>query len=86
MTYQTDDQVIISDDHCFISHPDLLSELQELVRTSKRADKIIASRAYMLAQRAKEALIDWQFDVGSIDRKKHITFCYNSIQRYFKRV
>jgi hypothetical protein len=40
----------------------------------------------MLAQRAKEALIDWQFDIASIDRNKRITFCYNNIQQYFKRV
>jgi hypothetical protein len=86
VTYQTDDQAIISDKHNFISHPDLLGELQALARTSKRADKIVASRAYMLAQRAREALIDWQFDVGSIDRKKRIAFCYHNIQRYFQRV
>lgn len=86
VTYQTDPQHVISDNHEFVSHPDLLSELQELVRTSKRADKIVASRAFMLAQRAKEALIDWQFDVSSMDRKSRITFCYNNIQQYFQRV
>ncbi len=86
VTYQTDPQHIISDNHEFVSHPDLLSELQELVRTSKRADKIVASRAFMLAQRAKEALIDWQFGVSSMDRKSRVTFCYNNIQKYFQRV
>lgn len=86
VTYQTDPQDIISHNHVFVSHPDLLGELQELVRTSKRADKITASRAFMLAQRAKEALIDWQFDITSIDRNRRITFCYNNIQQYFKRV
>jgi hypothetical protein len=34
VTYQTDPQDIISHNHVFVSHPDLLGELQELVRTS----------------------------------------------------
>ena len=86
VTYQTVPEHIVSDHHECVSHPDLLSELQDLVRTSKRAEKIVASRAFMLAQRAKEALIEWQFDVASIERKNRITFCYKSIQQYFQRV
>ena len=86
VTYQSDSRNIVVDNHGFISHSDLLGELQELVRASKRADKLVASRAFMLAQRAREALIDWRFDLSSVDRKSRITFCHNNIQKYFQRV
>lgn len=86
VTYQVDPKCLIVDQHEFVSHADLLAELEGLVRTSKRAEKVAASRAFMLAQRAKEALIDWRFDLNLIERKSRITFCHSKIQQYFNRV
>lgn len=85
-TYKTDSVHIEADNHSFITHSALLEEIRKTVQTAKRKDKILASRAYLLAQRAKEALIDWQFDVDTIERKKRIAFCYTQIQKYFHRV
>ena len=54
-TYQVESDSVIMDNHVFTKHADLLSELQQSVRATKRAEKVAASRAFMLAQRAKEA-------------------------------
>ena len=85
-TYKTDSADIEADNHLFITHSTLLQEIGKTVQTAKRGEKILASRAHMLAQRAKEALIDWQFNLDSIERKNRITFCNTQIQKYFHRV
>ena len=84
-TYQVEPNDLITDNHVFIWHTDLVNELQESVRVTKRADRLTAQRALILAQRAREALIDWQFNLSAIERKNRITYCYSNIQQYFKR-
>jgi hypothetical protein len=83
--YKTDIMKIKADAHCFITHAMLLNELQKNIQTTRRAEKILAERAYLLAQRAKEALIDWQFNLTAIRRTERIKFCYTHIQKYFTR-
>lgn len=85
VTYKTDSIKSTHDSHLFIAHADLLKELQRTIQTTSRTEKILAERAYLLAQRAKEALIDWQFNLNSIKRTERIKFCYAQIQHYFTR-
>ncbi len=83
--YRTESDHIMRDDHIFISHPQLIEELRQKIQTSRRAERIIASRALQLAARAKEALIHWQFDLDRMDRKERMGWCYKQIQKYFQR-
>jgi hypothetical protein len=85
VTYRTNSDDIRTDNHIFITHANLLQELQNVIRTAKRAEKVKAERAYMLAQRAREGLIDWQFCLDSIERKNRIAFCFTQIQKYFHK-
>ncbi len=84
--YKTDSSEIILDNHKFITHPELTEALKGVIQSSQKADKVIASRAFQFAVRAKEALIDWQFDLSKTDRKERISWCYEHIQKYFSRI
>lgn len=84
--YKTDSSDIIRDNHIVITHYDLTEKLKGIIQASRKEEKVIASRAFMLACRAKESLIDWQFRLDSIDRKERINWCFLHIQKYFQRV
>lgn len=84
--YSTESDEITRDDHVFINHPQLINDLKRTIQTTRKAERITASRAYQLAIRAKEALINWQFSLDSIDRKERISWCFKHIQKYFQRV
>ena len=80
--YRTEADDIIRDAHIFVTHLQLLNDLKGKIQTSTKADKIRASRAFQLAVRAKEALINWQFPLDNIDRKERISWCFKHIQAY----
>ncbi len=84
--YKTDSSDIIQDNHIIINHQELTDRLKRLIQASQKEEKVMASRAFMLASRAKESLIDWQFRWESIDRKERINWCFLHIQKYFQRV
>ena len=86
--YETDPNMIISDNHVFISHTDLIVFLRSQSKSPDRKTKTLAARAYQLADRAREALVEWQF--SSIFKgtapKDQISLCRNQIQKYFQKV
>jgi hypothetical protein len=84
--YATDSHDIIQDGHKFITHSDLIEHLRGIITSRKKKDRIIASRAFQMASRVKEAVIDWQFQSEMVERKHRITWCSNHIQRYFQKV
>ncbi len=84
--YATEPEVILRDGHHFHAHSDIVKELTSLVQSSTRNERILAARALHLAARAKEALIDWQFDLTRINKKARITWCAQHIQSYFQKI
>ncbi len=84
--YKTEPDNIISDGHKFKPHNEVIHDLNGLIQASTRKERILAQRALQLALRAREALIDWQFDLNSVEKKDYIHWCANHIQKYFYRV
>lgn len=70
--YKTDSAEIIQDGHHFITHLELTEQIQKIIQSSQRAEKVLASRAFQYVARAKEALIDWQFNLERIERKERV--------------
>ena len=83
--YKVDSQDVQDDGHGFIFHSELIDQVRSVMQSSARADRVLATRAYQLATRAREALIDWQFELSGIAKKDKITWCYNHIQKYFDK-
>lgn len=84
--YKTEPNQIIGDKHKFKAHSELMDELRSIMATSSRKEKIYAQRAFMLASRAKEALVEWEFILNKVKKKDRINWCYYHIQKYFRRV
>jgi hypothetical protein len=84
--YKTESDDVVQDSHSFITHSELLDHLRKIGMSSHKGERIKVSRALQYAFRAKEALIDWQFNLESIDRKDRIAWCSRHIQKYFRKV
>ncbi|MGO9018041.1 MAG: hypothetical protein ACLQBD_26090 [Syntrophobacteraceae bacterium] len=83
--YKTESDHVVRDKHIFHDHSSTISSLNELIQTSRKGERVVALRALQLAKRAKEALIDWQFSLDSVDRNERITWVFRYIQRYFSK-
>ncbi len=70
--YKTDPNHIINDQHIFINHADLIGQLRLLNQASTRETRVLAVRAIQLASRAREALVQWEFPLDSVNRKDRI--------------
>jgi hypothetical protein len=83
--YQARRPTIASDGHAFIEHTDLIASLRMSAASSTKAERVRALQALRYAQRRKEGLIDWRFNIDSIGRKDYVSFGYNAVQKYFAR-
>lgn len=77
--------VITTDGHSIIEHPDLVAALRNSASSSDKAERVRAVQAMRYAQRRKEGVIDWRFNLDGIERKEYILFGYTAIQKYFSR-
>jgi len=77
---------IATDGHSIIEHSDLMAALRTSAASSDKAERVRALQAIRYAQRRKEGLIDWRFNLDGIERKDYVSFAYSSIQKYFSRV
>ncbi len=77
--------MITMDGHSIIEHSDLIAALRTLAATTDKAERVRAVQAIRYAQRRKEGLIDWRFDLNGIERKEYVSFGYNAVQKYFAR-
>lgn len=84
--YSIQPSLVTNDDHIFKSHADIVNELKLLNQSSSREQRVLATRALQLATRAKEALIQWNFDLEAVKKKDRIGWCQRNIQRYFKKI
>jgi hypothetical protein len=84
--YSTEPDVIIADGHPFQGHIELLDELRLAIHQATRADRLLAQRAFQYAERAKEALVKWRFDLSRVEPKERIGWCWARVQPYFTRI
>ncbi len=84
--YKTDSVEITQDGHHFITHLELTEQIKEIANSFQRKEKMRAQRAFQYVKDAKEALIDWQFNLERIDRNDRIDWCYKHVQKYFTPV
>jgi len=83
--YKLKEEETLSDGHKIIEHQILLDALHTAAQNETKAERIRALQAIRYARRRKEALIDWQFDISSIERKKIITWAKKQVNKYFSR-
>ncbi len=83
--YKTESDNIIRDKHIFHDHSSLINYLSGIIQSSRKGERILAVRAFQFVKNAREALIDWQFSLDSIDRKERITYCFKQVQQYFSK-
>ena len=72
--------------HVVIEHHDLIAALRSFAASSDKADRLRALQAIRYAGRRREGLIEWKFNIDSIERKDLISFAFNAIQKYFKKL
>jgi hypothetical protein len=84
--YTTQPNQIVGDRHIFLNHADLINHLKSLNQSSDRGKRVLAVRAILLATRAKEALVQWEFSLDKVKRKDRIVWCQRYIQKYFQKV
>jgi len=75
-----------TDGHSLIEHSDLVAALRTSAASSDKAERVKAVQAIRYAQRRKEGLIDWRFNLDGIQKRDYVLFGYNQIQKYFLRV
>ena len=77
--------MITTDGHSIIEHSDLIAALRTSAASSDKAERVRAVQALRYAQRRKEGLIDWRFNLNGVERKEYVSFGSNAVQKYFSR-
>ncbi len=84
--YRANRTLLDDDRHHMIEHELLLDELRRAIRESSKQEKTQAISALRRAQRRREGLVDWKFDISRIDRKDVIAWANAAVQKYFTKV
>ena len=84
--YQALRQQINQDQHILIEHAELLSHLRHVAASGEKEERARAIQAQRYAKRRLEGLVKWNFKIENIERKELITWTFNNIQKYFKKV
>jgi len=74
------------DNHKFTEHESLISRLTELAQSETKSERNKALQAIRYARRRKEGLVTWNFDFKAVERKDLVTWAFNKIQPYFRRI
>jgi hypothetical protein len=75
-----------SDGHGLVEHESLLEELKRTANVQEKAERQRAIQALRYARSRKEGLVNWNFDIGGVDRKNLINWAYGRVQVYFVRL
>ena len=76
---------VLDQGHSLVKHQDLLAGLRQAAVSSDKAERNRAIQAQRYARRRMEGLVDWNFDIGQVERKDLITWSARSVQPYFLR-
>lgn len=71
--------------HTLIEHHQLLSNLQQSIKSEDKADRARAIQALRYARARKEGLIDWQLDISGVDRKTLDNWTSTQVRPFFSR-
>lgn len=72
--------------HTIIEHDTLLAALRIVAASRDKEDRLRAIQARRYVRRRREGLIEWNFAIGSIDRKALIAWAFDHIQPYFVKI
>jgi hypothetical protein len=75
-----------ADGHSLVEHAALMAELRRVVHHEVKDERLRAIQALRYADRCKEGLVAWQFDISAVERKDLISWAYHKVQQYFRRV
>jgi hypothetical protein len=75
-----------ADGHSLVEHAALMAELRRVVQQEVKDERLRGIQALRYADRRKEGLVAWLFDITAVQRKDLITWAYDRVQRYFRRV
>jgi len=75
-----------SDGHETIEHEYLVEELKRRVGEETRAEKAKSILALRRAQKRREGLVDWRFDVSGVKRADLVNWATNHVRKYFRKV
>ncbi len=78
---------LVNDDgHVLVKHEELIKRLRETALSSTKSDRARAIQAQRYARRRLECLVDWNFSIEGLERKDIITWSFDNIQKYFRKV
>lgn len=77
---------ILSNGHAIIEHNALIEALKMAALNSEKLDRRKALQAQRYAIRRREGLIDWAFDIASVQRKDLITWAFEQVQSFFRAI
>jgi hypothetical protein len=75
---------IVAEGHAIIEHNRLMQSLRSDAANGEKIDRRRALQAQRYAMRRREGLIDWNFDIGAVQRKDLITWAFSRVQRFFR--
>jgi hypothetical protein len=84
--YQLIHQGLKADNHIFVEHSELMYLLIKSAESSEKEDRARAIQAQRYAKRRLEGLVKWNFQTESIERKHLITWAFDKVQKYFRKV
>jgi len=76
---------VTDDGHVVVAHEQLLWALRALLHEGDDRTRELAARALPRSIRRREALVDWRYDVGGIERKDRISWAERYVRAYFTR-
>lgn len=83
--YQLIRDAIDDDGHEIIEHIELITNLQETVKSTDKEERTRAIQALRYARRRFEGLVKWNFTLDGTECKNIITWTFKQIQKYFTR-
>jgi hypothetical protein len=84
--YQAILQKLKEDNHTFVEHLELVSLLIKSAESSEKEERIRAIQAQRYARRRLEGLVKWNFQTENVERKYLITWAFDKVQKYFRKV
>ena len=85
VTYRLKRPDVDKDGHRVVEHAHLIDALRQSARESEKAERQRSLVALQYAKRRLEGVVDWRFDISSIERKDIIAFALARVTAYFAK-
>lgn len=84
-TYQLKRPLVDNGGHVVVEHIRLMSELTKAARQQEKGERVRALQAIRYARKRKEGLVDWRFDIKSIEEKDIINWASSKVAAFFTK-